>query len=177
MDLLKKLKQTQDVGLPANPVAVPELEHLFEKGQPTLLYIATLSAIEKDRMDESYVKFLERNELGAKDSRDLYRSFVVAYCLSNDKNERQATKDEDLDALVGHFAEMPNKIVGRLFAVCNGANRIYGVDDSLKKSTVAEDPKAKSEDGSGESLSTSVSRRGRPGSGASAQPNTQSSAT
>lgn len=177
MDLLKKLKQTQDLGLQANPVAVPELAHLFDKGQPTLFYIATLSAIEKDRMDENYVKFLERNELGAKDSRDLYRSFVVAYCLSNDTNERQATKDEDLDALVSHIAGMQNKIVGRLFAVCNGANRIYGVDDNLKKSTVAEDQNAKSEDGSGALPSTLGTRRGRPGSNASAQQSTQSSGT
>lgn len=177
MDLLKRLKQTQDLGLQANPVAVPELAHLFEKGQPTLFYMATLSAIEKDRMDEAYVHFLKRNELGDKDSRDLYRSFCVAYCLSDETNKRQATKDADLDALVGHIAEMQNKIVGRLFAVCNGANRIYGVDDILKKDTVVGDQKTKSDAGNGESLSTSVSRRGRPGSDASAQPNTQNSAT
>ncbi|AMV33739.1 hypothetical protein VN12_20830 [Pirellula sp. SH-Sr6A] len=177
MDYLTKLRQNRETAVRANPVAVPELQHLFKPGEPTLFYIATLTAVEKDRMDDAYSSFLKRNEISDKDSRDLYRSFVVAYCLCDDKNERSATDDDTLDQLVSYVAETGNKIIGRLFTVCNGANRIYGLDEELKKSTVAGAPQAKSEDGSGEQPSTSASRRGPRGSAASVQPNTQSSET
>lgn len=176
MDLLNRLKVHAAIGLQANPVAVPELK-IFEPGEPELLYIATLDALEKDRMDEAYRVFLVRQELSDKDSRELYRSFVVAYCLCDAKNVRTATDNSQLDQLVVFVAGMENKIVGRLFAVCNGANRIYGVDDGLKKGTEGESPKTASDAGNGESPSTSVTRRAPRGSSASVQPSTQSSET
>ena len=177
MDLLNRLKRHEAAGLQENPVAVPELASIFEPGEPTLLYMATLAALEKDRMDDCYRVFLVRQDLTDRDSRDLYRSFVVAYCLCDEKNVRAATDNTQLDQLVSMIAGMENRIVGRLFAVCNGANRIYGIDDDLKKGTEVEKPKTVNDAGNGESPSTSVTRRAVRGSSASVPPSTQSSGT
>ncbi len=155
MNLLQKLRQQQTQPLLPNPVAVPELAHLFEAGESTVFYIASLTAMEKDEMDAAFIDFCKRSEVSEKNEREIWRSFMVAYCLCDSKNVRIATSVKELDELVILIAGTGNRVISRLWVVCNGANRLIGVDEVLKKSSEVTEPKTKSDDGNGESHFTS----------------------
>lgn len=171
--ILKKLKAAADIPLAANSVAVPELEHLFDKGEPSLFYVASLSAFDKDRMDSTFVAY--KKEFDLDDTMEVYRAFVVAYCLCDSGNNRAATTSEVIFDTTNMLAGLGNKIISRLFNVANGANGIYGLREEAEKKSEKPPKQVKKSVGSGGSPSASASRAEAPGSGASAPSSTKNS--
>lgn len=156
MKYASKLRKNAELQLVANPVAVPELAHLFEKSEPTLFYISSLSALDKDRCDAAFVKYGKDQELTSEQINEIYRSFCIAYCLSDKDNSASWESENELYELVGLVSGLTNRIASRLWVVANGANRFTGADDVLKKGLEVQPPKRKNSAGNGESPSTSA---------------------
>jgi len=171
--ILKRLRQAADLPLAANPVAVPELQHLFGEDEPTLFYMASLSAFDKDRMDSTFIAY--KKEFDLDDTMEVYRAFVVAYCLCDQDNVRAATTNDVIFETTNMLSGMGNKIISRLFNVANGANGIYGLTEAAEKKSATPATPVKKSGGNGESPSVSATPAVVPGSVKSVPSSTPSS--
>lgn len=161
-DLLKRIKAASDLPLTPNTVAVPEMPELFEPGEPHQLYIARLTADEKEEFEAAYDAF--RTEQGIPEkSVKLFRAFAIAYCLCNSDNVLAATSPAKLAETALAFNEFPNNIVSRIFTVADGTNAFFKVDPAVEKKSEEPPTKTKSVAGSGVTRVTSASPADEPG--------------
>jgi hypothetical protein len=173
MSVLARLRRASETKLSANPVAVPELQHVFGADEPTLMHVASLSAFDKDRMDTAFVAY--KKEFQLEDSMEVYRAFVVAYCLCDENNVRVAPTNDVLFETTNLLANLGNKIVSRLFTVANGANGIFGLPEVVEKKSLVAVPSATSTAGNGASPSVLATQVEQPGFVISSPLNTPSS--
>lgn len=147
MKYSERLKQAAPK-LVAHPVCMSDVPGMFEEGEEPVFYVASLTALEKDAMDNALVAHQERNGLTDAERSEIYRTFCVAYCLCDKDNEREELSVQKLDALVDMIGQLGNQHVRRLWNCVNMANSILGVEDDLQKKFEAQ--KASTGDGSGE---------------------------
>lgn len=160
--LLKRIADGKQSLVPSG-VAVPDMPHLFEPGEPNLLYVARLSADTKEEFEVAYDHFRQVQNLGESSVKH-YRAFAIAFCLCDAENNRAATDEKKLhDAALAISTTFPNNIVARIFRVADNLNAFFKVDEATEKKSLEALANAKSEDGNGESLSTSDTQADEPG--------------
>lgn len=153
-DLLKRIKAASDLPLTPNTVAVPDMPELFEPGEPQLLYIARLTADEKEEFEAAYDSFRSDQGIPEK-SVKLFRAFAIAYCLCNAENILAATSPTKLAETALAINDFPNNIVSRIFTVADGTNAFFKVNEADAKKSSEPAKIAKSDGGSGGTRVTS----------------------
>lgn len=161
-DLLKRIKTAADLPLTPNSVAVPEMPELFEPGEPHLLFVARLTADEKEEFEIAYDAFRTEHGIPEK-SVKAFRSFAIAYCLSNAENVLACTTQAKLTETALAIQEFPNNIVSRIFTVADGTNAFFKVNEADAKKSSEPPKKAKSDAGSGVTRVTSDTPVDEPG--------------
>lgn len=147
-DLLKRIKSASDMPLTPNTVALPDMPELFAPGEPQVLYIARLTADEKEEFEAAYDAFRIEQAIPEK-SIKLFRAFAIAYCLCNSDNVLAATTPAKLAETALAFNEFPNNIVSRIFTVADGTNSFFKVSEAVEKKSSEVVTKPKSVVGSG----------------------------
>lgn len=161
-DLLKRIQKVADAPLIPNSVAVPEMPELFEPNEPHLLYIARLTAEEKEDFESAYETFRTEQNIPEK-SVKAFRSFAIAFCLCNDSNGLACTTPMKLTETALAIQQFPNNIVARIFTVADATNAFFKVDEATAKKSVEPEKKPKSDAGSGVTRVTSDTQAGEPG--------------
>lgn len=161
-NLLKRIQSAGDTPLAPSPVAIPEMPELFEPGKPQLLYMARLTAEEKEDFETAYESFRADQGIPEK-SVKAFRSFAIAYCLCSSANVLECTTPTKLSETALAIQQFPNNIVSRLFAVADGANAFFKVDEATAKKFSEPTTKPKSVAGSGVTPASSASPADEPG--------------
>ena len=161
-DLLKRIKAASELPLTPNTVAVPDMPELFVRGEPHLLYVARLTAEEKEEFESAYDAF--RTEQGIPEkSVKLFRAFAIAYCLCDSDNVLAATSPAKLAETALAINEFPNNIVSRIFTVADGTNAFFKVSEVVVKKSEEPATKTKSVAGNGDTRVISASPADEPG--------------